>query len=802
MGGGVRVQVAPSVKRLDADVGEVLAVSGDDRPLRRQAQGGGGAGRLQGPAGGLDAVGVQADGDQSARRVGDGVSGGVLGRPRRFLLAQIVAIQQQADARGVGIDADGARLSLRTGPGPGGAVVGPAPAADLVAQIARRDGVHEGGDARAGAPHDTAVIALRLARTDQVEVAAAGHGVGERADEPTALVGVDVAADARLAQIIQGGPYEVADDVGVIQGLHPGVEAVGGEGLGLGEHAIRVLRVVGREAPGLIIVAGQVQVFQKRFQLVAVGVGGLGDGPGRVERADFTGEQGGTRGAFGSVLLGDLVADAPQGDAWVAAVPEDHRVNVGLPGGVEEPAVVLRVLAILPAVERLIHDQEALSVAGVQEGRRGWIVAGADGVEPGALEEGDAPLLGLVEGACPEGAVVVVDAAAAQLQRLAVQQATAQSVERERPDAERRLRLVHDFAADGKGGDHPVECGRVWGPEMGPGHRHLLVPARPRGQGDGLAPRVQNARGQDAPLPRPGNRCTDAHGRRRLADAGRGDVDAPLGDMSGRGRCEPDVAVDARTGVPAAGLAAGVCPDSKHVGRASKTRIRGQVEREPRVAVGVCPQQMPVEPDRRVHVNTVEGHAQALAFEGGRQHKRLTIPADAALGKALRGPTFAFGIERAAANGGRGGLVDARIALPVVVADGDEVGAVALQELCRDEVAARRLPGRLVVWREGPQAADLDAVDEGLIGVVYLAKQQEYVTAAQGGGDDEPAAIPAEFLGEVAGKVAAPVGREGERLPGRIVKGRLFPGRVVAQREAPRPRREGQGGRSGGGETR
>ena len=116
--------------------------------------------------------------------------------------------------------------------------------------------------------------------------------------------------------------------------------------------------------------------------------------------------------ALGVGALGDFVADAPEDHAGMVAVAQDHGVQIALPPVLEEPVVVVGVLALLPAVEGFVHDQHAQPVAGVEEGRRGRIVAGADGIEAAGLQQLDAALLGAVNGRRAQRPVVVVHAAA------------------------------------------------------------------------------------------------------------------------------------------------------------------------------------------------------------------------------------------------------------------------------------------------------------------------------------------------------------------------------------------------------
>ena len=88
----------------------------------------------------------------------------------------------------------------------------------------------------------------------------------------------------------------------------------------------------------------------------------------------------------------DLVARRPQNNAGMVAVAH-HRV-----GGVadvpflEVEVVVVWVLGHRPAVEHLVHDEEAHAVGQIQKLRRGRVVRRADGVRTDLAQLGQPPL--------------------------------------------------------------------------------------------------------------------------------------------------------------------------------------------------------------------------------------------------------------------------------------------------------------------------------------------------------------------------------------------------------------------------
>ncbi len=69
----------------------------------------------------------------------------------------------------------------------------------------------------------------------------------------------------------------------------------------------------------------------------------------------------------GVVVIGDLVSDAPNDDARMVAVAHDHVADIGRGPLVEESSVVVRVLALVPTIKRLIHHEETHAIGHIQE---------------------------------------------------------------------------------------------------------------------------------------------------------------------------------------------------------------------------------------------------------------------------------------------------------------------------------------------------------------------------------------------------------------------------------------------------
>ena len=85
--------------------------------------------------------------------------------------------------------------------------------------------------------------------------------------------------------------------------------------------------------------------------------------------------------------------DRPKHDARVVLRSADHGGQIAPPPLIKVHVVVVGVLPVLEAIERLVHDEHAQPVAGVEEGRRDGVVARADRIVAEVLQVLDAALL-------------------------------------------------------------------------------------------------------------------------------------------------------------------------------------------------------------------------------------------------------------------------------------------------------------------------------------------------------------------------------------------------------------------------
>ena len=267
----------------------------------------------------------------------------------------------------------------------------------------------------------------------------------------------------------------------------------------------------------------------------------------------------------------------------------------------------MRVLAVVPHVEGLVHHIHAVFVAGVQHGLRAGVVSRADGVEAVFLQDAHPALLALGVGRRAEDAAVVVDAAAAQQRFLAVDEETLV-----RPcDLANTEGDLHAVAlARGDLGD--VEIGRLVAPELRV--RDCQFKARP------FATNAVNVG-----LHR--NRAFDLYNCR--GDAHGGDLHALGAQPALFADVQPHRAVDAGAGIPAGVGELGVV---RHHGQRVLSAVvqPRQLHEEAGIAVGVEAELLAVEADGRVLVHALELHENVLAFPLSGSGEGLFIGIDAA----------------------------------------------------------------------------------------------------------------------------------------------------------------------------
>jgi len=363
-----------------------------------------------------------------------------------------------------------------------------------------------------------------------------------------------------------------------------------------------------------VVLADDVEEVGEAVVVVVGDVGAeetLGDGAGAVvlvEGVDEGFEDGDGDVGFGGVV--DFIAGGLEDDAGVIAVALDGVGGVAEGPLLEVEVVVVGVFGDGPAVEHLVHDEEAHAVAEVEELRRGWVVGGADCVDTKLAELGEAA------GAEGEGyggaygSCVGVEGYAVDLVVGAVEEEALVGVEVKLADADGQVFVIDGAAFAHEGSVDSVEGGVDEVPTVGIWDFGLGVEIEGGAWCDGDGGRgekgleVLAVRGDEADGEADDGRlCGLVDDAAADVDGGGGGRDGRGGDEGAQGRDvgigggdDADVAVDAGAGVPAGGGLLGVV-DADGEGVDAGVELLGDVVVEADVAVGAMAEELAVEVD-------------------------------------------------------------------------------------------------------------------------------------------------------------------------------------------------------------
>ena len=292
------------------------------------------------------------------------------------------------------------------------------------------------------------------------------------------LVGRYIAAGTQpgLSQMVQGRPDKVTDDIRLL--LHVLPVGIGLVGIGFGpyDHPVGEFCMVAFVKMAEVVVTAHIQMLESvlgivPFQVDVSACNALGDQAGGIQLTDLVAELFADPGGILDAPVRDFIADAPKDDGRMVPVPQHHIGKVAFPAFNEELGVVVCILGLFPHVGELVHYQQAQFVAGFQEiaGRR--VVGAADGIVAAFLELAHPAVFGRAVSGGSQQAVVVMDAAAPEKDRLTVDAETVLGVTRDGANAETLLVAVQEGAVLvfqlHTGG---IEMGMLRVPEAGPLH--------------------------------------------------------------------------------------------------------------------------------------------------------------------------------------------------------------------------------------------------------------------------------------------------------------------------------------------
>ncbi|EGY01721.1 hypothetical protein AZA_58047 [Nitrospirillum viridazoti Y2] len=506
-----------------------------------------------------------------------------------------------------------------------------------VGQILRpRRLAYEGGngvDARL--PQHLAVIGGRPLAARGVDLAAIGQGPGI-GRQRLPILAVAHPADTGLADVIDRRPDEIADHPG--HGFHrpPILEGVLGRGLGGQHDPVGELDMVGAEQMGAVVVARHVQHGELAGVVRPVDADRLGHGSAGVQAAHALGQPPARLRPLRRALLRYLVADAPEQHAGMVAAADHQAVEVGRPILREEAGVVLGALGLVPGVERLVDDQHAQRVGGVQRRLAGGVVGAADGVVAGGLHQRDLTRVRVGQAGGADHVIVVVDVAALQHHLSAVDAQALARVDGEGADAEAGAPLILQRAAHAHLLHQGVEIGRVGGPQRRPVHHERLVQIRvavgrhrpylPRLGHHGAVGRHHlglqfDRRRVHRPVHhrRPHRHLSPLRRRHR-----RGDGRALRVKVDGVQDVQADRADQAGAGVPARRRIGMVDPHGDDI--VTGAHLARQIEAEGGVAIAMPRHRLAIQPDVGIHVDGFEIQADDAGRPRRVQHQVPAVP--------------------------------------------------------------------------------------------------------------------------------------------------------------------------------
>ena len=629
--GGVRDERAVFIEELDLHIRNVVEIRGERFAVRDEDD-------FRGLASGAEEVGsdfpvvVSGDGLEAARLIGG------LPVERAAVLAggffaEGLVVEKKFDLIGVAVDFH----VLFMGGGVDGRPIGEEnlaafPFESFISGI--RWSLLGDADAAKDADHRPfAPPALALVTAGGDEARAVQQAAVEDGERPT----------AGLAEVVDAAPQELPGVLGIVAAFKPGgtlVALLGADDFAAGLVLPRIQQFL-----VAVVGADDVEHVGEAVFVVAGDVGaekGLGDRAGRIDLVadvDKAAEDG--QGDVGLGCVVDFISHAVEDDAGVVAVAQDAVAQVGVGPFLEMEVIVMFVFALGPAVEKLVHDEEAHPVAKVEELGGGGIVGGADGVDAEFLEDFETALPHGERHGCSDGSAIVVEADALELEVFSVQPEAGVRLELGAADAEGGGDFVEHSIPGGDAGNERVELRGFEAPERGILDADQLARfgfffgnERQAGfrTGDFLAGWIDHHRAQDDAnrlFRGAGQICGNFDDRDLCSHLRSRDVDAPRRDMHRIGGDEADVTVDSRAGIPTRrGLGRGVGPDDEEI-RLAGLEVVGEVVAEADVTIGPAAEVVGVDPDVAVRHDAVELHPHALALGLGGHGDFLAIPGHA-----------------------------------------------------------------------------------------------------------------------------------------------------------------------------
>ena len=242
-----------------------------------------------------------------------------------------------------------------------------------------------------------------------------------------------------------------------------------------------------------------------------------------------------------------------------------------------EQAVVVLRLAMFPAIEGFVHDQNPHTIAEVKQLRSGHVMACPQSVHPHFLENLELALGGAKVESRSECSQILMVANPIEPHAFSIEKKSFVGNKFEAADSKRRLVAIYYLAIGFDGGGSGVNVRRLKPPEPGlckhdRGFGEARLPRRKCcfldwGNGDDFLTATNDGRDADCggSVGLVFDICLDPDGSLLRRHLRRGDIRPPLRHVDRVHFQQPDVAVNARAGIPTGRLPWVVEADGKHV---------------------------------------------------------------------------------------------------------------------------------------------------------------------------------------------------------------------------------------------
>ena len=404
-----------------------------------------------------------------------------------LLSAKRRSVQEQLHLFRIGIDLHGSRLSLIALPCPAVYRVCEIPPTDieLLAEVLHPVNGNI-GNMLPSAPDDFPPIGHGSAESGQVKIA-----IGRRKpwivphECAAVLVLGGNSAAARFSQIVHRGPAEISQHIGVALYSIPVFVQGTRERLGAKENPLRMQRMFPLIAFVAVVIADHVQQIAGLLHIgIQHGAGGnhahhirraaggsdnivdpvlclilhdlleignaryhnidsVGNKAGMVQRTELFRQLSSPLRPQGLSGLRDLIADGPENNAGVVVIPAHHGFHIRLPTLREVLGIVKGRFVLGPDIRKLVHNQHAILVTGIQQSRAGGIVGGPQRIVAHALVQQHPASLRVIHADRTQQAIVMVHASALELYALAVDPQAVNAVQLQLADTEGGLGRIH-----------------------------------------------------------------------------------------------------------------------------------------------------------------------------------------------------------------------------------------------------------------------------------------------------------------------------------------------------------------------